>query len=340
MVSLVVIHTIFMREHNRIAKILQRLNPYWNDETVFLEARRIVAAELQVITYKEFLPAVLGDATARRFSLVPSDGAHRNDYDENVRPSVTNEFASAAFRLHSSVDGSLKIYGTRKMEEIIDIPEVMFYPARMRKREFLDEMLNTLTTEPMQDVDGFLPDALTKYMFRAGNPFGVDIASLNIQRGRDHGLRPYNDYRELIGEKRFEDFREFGRYSEKLRRLYSSVDDVDLWVGGLLEPKETGSVLGVTFRNIIADQFSRLKRGDRYFFEYDSKVNPGFFTPEQVVELKKASMSRIICDNRDGILLAKQALNAFKAPGINGNDLYDCSGRDIPRVNLNLWRSL
>lgn len=60
MVSLVVLHMVFMREHNRIAGELQRLNPHWNDEELFLEARRILTAEFQVITYKEFLPAVIG----------------------------------------------------------------------------------------------------------------------------------------------------------------------------------------------------------------------------------------------------------------------------------------
>lgn len=47
-------------------------------------------------------------------------------------------------------------------------------------------------------------------MFRAGNPFGVDLAAINIQRGRDHGLRPYNDYRELVGQPRIKSFDEFG----------------------------------------------------------------------------------------------------------------------------------
>lgn len=67
MVSLVVLHLVFMREHNRIASELQQLNPHWNDEELFLEARRILTAEFQVITYKEFLPAVIGAIFQRLF---------------------------------------------------------------------------------------------------------------------------------------------------------------------------------------------------------------------------------------------------------------------------------
>jgi len=58
--QLTVIHTIWMREHNRVAKTLAILNLTWSRETVFQEARRIVIAEFQHITYSEFLPTLLG----------------------------------------------------------------------------------------------------------------------------------------------------------------------------------------------------------------------------------------------------------------------------------------
>ncbi|KAF2881078.1 hypothetical protein ILUMI_25099 [Ignelater luminosus] len=269
-----------------------------------------------------------------------TDDAYSYNYDQRIEPSILNEFASAAFRFgHSMVDGMLKVYGLDKMEAAIDIPEIMFHPARMRKREFYDQMLSTMTTEPIQDVDNSMADALTRYMFRAGNPFGVDLASINIQRGRDHGLRPYNDYRELVGQPRIKSFDEFGsELGQKLQNVYASVDDIDLWVGGLLELKYDGSVLGLTFRDIIAEQFSRLKRGDKYFFEHDPSVNPGHFSPEQLQELRKVTMSRIICDNRDGILLLRQAPNAFRKPGVPENEFVDCTNPVIPHLNLMYWQ--
>ncbi|CAG9823543.1 unnamed protein product, partial [Phaedon cochleariae] len=340
MITLVVMHTVFMREHNRIASILEKLNPDWDDEQIFLETRQIVIAEFQVITYKEFLPAIIGDLAMEEFDINLAEGnSYSYDYDKKIDPSIINEFSAAAFRYgHSTIDGILKIYGMKRMEQMIEIPEVMFYPSQMRKTKFLDMVLSTLTTERMQDVDSSFPEAVTKYLFRAGMPFGVDLAAINIQRGRDHGIRPYNDYRELSGLPRFTQFSDFGpEYADSLSTVYASVDDIDLWVGGLLEPKDGQGILGKVFRDMIAEQFSRLKKGDRYFFENDPTINPGHFTPEQLVELRKASMSRIICDNNDHILLRRQAKNAFKVPDVPGNEFLDCKSDAIPRMDLSYW---
>ncbi|CAG9859302.1 unnamed protein product [Phyllotreta striolata] len=340
MITLVALHTLFLREHNRIADVLSHLNPTWDDEYVFLEARQIVVAEIQAITYKEFLPAILGYKTMQEFDLNLENGYdYYLGYDSYINPSIINEFSTAAFRFgHSIVDGRLELYEGRKMDQTIFIPEVMFYPSQMRRTKFLDMILSTLTGKPMQAVDRSFSEALTKYLFRGGSPFGVDLPSINIQRGRDHGLRPYNDYRQLSGLPRYNSFEDFGsEVGEKLAKVYRSVDDVDLWVGGLLEEPIEDSLVGPVFRDMIAEQFLRTKRGDRYYFENDPSVNPGHFSPDQLFQLRKASISRIICDNNDHILISRLAPNAFRVPNVNGNDFVDCHSNSIPRVDLRYW---
>lgn len=107
----------------------------------------------------------------------------------------------------------------------------MFNPSRMRKREFYDDMLRTLYTQPMQQVDSSItqgvsiypfhefvdslfpifsvPEQLSRFLFRGDNPFGLDLAAINIQRGRDQGLRSYNDYLELMGVPKLKSFQQF-----------------------------------------------------------------------------------------------------------------------------------
>jgi len=59
-------HVLFLREHNRVAAELKRLN-HWDDEKLYQEARRIVIAELQHMTYNEFLPVILGERALDKY---------------------------------------------------------------------------------------------------------------------------------------------------------------------------------------------------------------------------------------------------------------------------------
>lgn len=109
MISLTVIHILFAREHNRICRELENFNPHWDDERLFLEARRILVAEFQHIVYNQWLPEAVGYEAMHEFDLAVNYPGHSNSYDPYVNPSITNEFATAAFRFgHSIVGGKLR----------------------------------------------------------------------------------------------------------------------------------------------------------------------------------------------------------------------------------------
>ncbi|KAJ2947239.1 hypothetical protein O0L34_g16949 [Tuta absoluta] len=342
-ISLTVFHTIWTREHNRIARALTRLNPTWDEETVFYEARRLVQAQFQHIIYNEWLPALLGPQIMQTFGLNPSAG-YASSYDPHVNPSLTAEFSTAAMRFgHSIVDGRITVPypSTNSVYETLSIPEVMFQPARLRLKHFLDRTILGLSRQPMQSVDPFVTEGLTRYLFHGGNPFGLDLATINIQRGRDWGVRSYNQYRRLIGLPAFDDFYQFGPVTaQRLSSVYSSPEDIDLWIGGLLEEAVEGGIVGPTFAHIIADQFSRLKRGDRYFYEYGSDVNPGVFSPSQLAEIKKVTLARILCDNADGVELISLPPRAFLRADLPGNEPVSCDNYAIPSIDLSRFRDI
>ena len=108
---MVATQTVFMREHNGVAELLMELNPHWDDERLYQETRRILIAQMQHITYNEFLPIVIGRNKMQELGLLPLQKGFSRDYDENVNPSILNEFAAAAFRFgHSLVPGKQEYF--------------------------------------------------------------------------------------------------------------------------------------------------------------------------------------------------------------------------------------
>lgn len=130
--------------------------------------------------------------------------------------------------------------------------------------------------------------------------FGIDLKAFDIQRGRDHGLATYNDYRVLAGLKRaysWEDYLDVISLSDiaRLKKNYASHEDCELSVCGALENHIPGSITGPTFTHIVTEQFYRYRVGDRYFFENEQNN----FSTEQIREIRKASLSRLFCDNTE-----------------------------------------
>jgi peroxidase len=111
-IQLATLHTIFVREHNRLAKELSYINPHWNDERLFQEARKIVAAQIQHISYNEFLPLVIGKEKIYEYGLnLAPPGEYYHGYDPKINSGVRVEFQAAAFRYgHSLVPSYIERY--------------------------------------------------------------------------------------------------------------------------------------------------------------------------------------------------------------------------------------
>jgi len=338
--NLSVLHTVFMREHNRVAEQLARLNPGWSDEKLFQESKRFVTAEYQHIIYNEWLPAVVGKQYMNLYGLFPLSSGHSTDYDTTFDPRITNEFSTAAFRFgHSLIPGIINVYNTvgRNINPSFQLKNAFNKPELLRLNGMFDGLVAGFTRDKMESFDSGFVDDITNNLFD-GDRNGMDLVALNIQRGRDHGLPGYNKYRDICGIGRANSFSDLSRQmavrrTQELQQIYNSVDDIDLFVGMFSERPVNGALVGPTTLCIIGDQFARLKKGDRYFYDLDRQS--GSFTAAQLQEIRKASMSRILCDN-SGVSQLQPLV--FQVPA-SFNPVVSCSSLNtIPRPDIRPWQ--
>lgn len=287
-VALTSMHTLFVREHNRIATELAAENPNLTDEDLYQQARAIVRAQLQVITYNEFLPALLG----------PDALSEYTGYDPTVNPNIANEFSTAAYRFgHSLLSPELQRLdadGNVIEDGNLSLQDAFFNPGEVAEQG-IDSILRGAATQLAQELDTQIIDDVRNFLFGPPGAGGLDLASLNIQRGRDHGLADYNDTRVALGLAPVTSFEQISSNPEvalALEQTYGSVDEIDLWVGGLAEDHLDGASLGETFTSILVDQFERLRDGDRYWYE-------NVFSGRQLRELENATLADIIERNTD-----------------------------------------
>uniref|UniRef100_A0A2K5W5L7 Peroxidasin like n=1 Tax=Macaca fascicularis TaxID=9541 RepID=A0A2K5W5L7_MACFA len=331
--ALTAMHTLWFREHNRLARELSALNPHWDGDTVYQEARKIVGAELQHITYSHWLPKVLGDPGTRMLR------GYRG-YNPNVNAGIINSFATAAFRFGHILINPILYRLNDTLGEIseghLPFNKALFSPSRIIKEGGIDPVLRGLfgVAAKWRATSYLLSLELTQRLFSAAYSAAVDSAATIIQRGRDHGIPPYVDFRvfcNLTSVKNFEDLQNEIKDSEirqKLRKLYGSPGDIDLWPALMVEDLIPGTRVGPTLMCLFVTQFQRLRDGDRFWYE-----NPGVFTPAQLTQLKQASLGRVLCDNGDSIQQV-QADVFVKAE--YPQDYLSCS--EIPKVDLRVWQ--
>lgn len=305
--ALTVIHTIFLREHNRIVEGLRGVNPHWTGEQLFQHARKIVIAQNQHVSYNELLPRILSWNAVNLYGLKLLPQGYYKEYSHTCNPSVVTEFAASAFRIgHSLLRPHIPRLSAN--HQPIDPPLLLrdgFFKVDMISQPgMIDEVSRGLVATPMETLDQFITGEVTNHLFEDRKiPFsGIDLIALNVQRARDHGIPSYNNYRALCNLKRAQTWDDLGReippeVISRLKRLYATVDDIDLFPGSMSERPLQGGLVGPTIACIIAIQFRQLRKCDRHWYENEDPATR--FSEAQLTEIRKVTLSKILCENLD-----------------------------------------
>ncbi len=268
--NLIALHTIFAREHNTVAAEVAAAFPGFNDERIYQLTRHIVAAEFQAVVYHEFIPALTGRKLA-----------DYTGYKPNVVGVISNEFSTAAFRVgHTLLNSTVNSISPAGVTSKRLLRDSFFNPEA-----FLEDTLEGLFRGMMggfaAEVDNGITGEVRNFLIdEPESEEQLDLPALNIQRGRDHGLPTCNRVREQFNLPAFTDFDQVtsdANVQRRLRRAYRDVDNMDTWVCGICEDHVAQSSLGGLFDAIVRSEFTRLRDGDRFYFETD-----GYFTDQQI----------------------------------------------------------
>jgi len=262
--------TLFMREHNYWVGTLKAQHPDWSGDRLYYMAKAITTAEYQNIIYKEFLPVLIGPV------LGPYQG-----YDPSVNAQVTQEFSTAAFRVgHSQISGTQAGIDNSGAEVFTEsLADAFFNDAAKDVTNGIDPLLRNIGTDFSQATDPYAVPELRNLLVAGlvgGGVDKIDLIAIDIQRQRDVGLGTLNQTRKALGMKTYDSYEDLTpdtKLQANLKTVYgeNGIDNVDLFIGGLAEQHADGAVVGPTFQAIIADQFQRLRAGDRFFWQ-----NEGF----------------------------------------------------------------
>lgn len=265
--GLTTLHTLFVREHNRYCDELIA-SGLTNDEEIYQTARKWIGGLIQHISFTEFLPSM-------GIQLNPYSG-----YDPSTQPDINNIFANAAYRIgHTMVTDDLLLLD--KDCNTIEANNSLvgnFFNNTLIQNFGIEPIFRGLSANVQQEIDLKVVDGLRDFLFQIPGvpPAGLDLASLNIQRGRDHGLPDFNSVRQQFLGQKVSYFSQITRDRNLQYRLkfayHGDINNIDPWIGLLAEDHVPGTSVGPTMLAIIKDQFQRLRDGDYYYFENDPAI--------------------------------------------------------------------
>jgi len=321
------IHTLFHNLHNKIANEL--VGSTETDDELFQLARKWNIAFWQNIIYGELLPIIIGVDLMKEYRLFPNSENYMG-YDSGVDPRISH-LSNIALRFgHSMMKTNLKLMkdiGSQspddqnlkivdilgqcwKIEDTADTMAEMYRGMMVSAAACTNSATETMKPTISRNDVGF-----------------VDMISIDIQRSRAIGVASYNRARQFSrtptwgGVANFDDLiPDIGEINvRKLKSLYQSVHDIDLPVGAILEKPIEGAIVGRTYAGILADQFKRLKVGDRFYFENSKQFRNG-----ELSRIYGVTFSHLICWTIDDI--EEVAKNSFIADG----EKVKCS--DLPTL--------
>lgn len=326
-------HTLFVREHNRQCDLLALAHPDWTDEELYQYARKIVGALVQAIVYEEWLPAM-------GVHLTPYTG-----YQSDVNPGLLNVFTGAAFRLgHTLLNSQIQRLdnnGAILPEGNLLLREGFFNPSIVIESGGIEPFIKGMAVQIQQSMDPKVVNDVRNFLFGPPGAGGLDLASININRGRERGLADFNTVRENFGLQPYQFFQQISSNAAvftRLLSLYTDINDIDPWVGMLAEERMPGALFGETIMEIMEYQFKALRDGDRFYYEND----PVLSEAEKDV-IKNTTLHDIIMRNTDITLMQDDVFEAMPHAEICGNMTSTINGlimtedgETVSNVNVSL----
>lgn len=282
--------TLFMREHNYWVGQLHAQHPDWSGDQLYNMARAITTAEYENIVYSEYLPMLIGPV------LGPYNG-----YDSSQNAQISQEFSAAAFRVgHSQISETQEGVDNSGVTTFTQgLSQAFFNSPEMDMANGIDPLLRSLSLDFAQATDVYVVPTLRNLLTASlvgGGVDLIDLIAIDIQRERDVGVGSLNQVRSALG---LAPYRSFAALTSdralqtQLKAVYGSIDQVDLFIGGLAEAHASDAAVGPTFQRIIGDQFSALRAGDRFFW-----LNQGF-DPDTTDMIANTKLADIILRNTD-----------------------------------------
>lgn len=337
------LQTVFVREHNRLVDVIAAQKPSYTAEQQYNLARKIVGAELQAITYKEFLPALMGSAAPTVQGYV---------YNPSQDGSITNSFSHAAFRFGHSVVGDSLLLANNSSQTVGSVPflNAFFNPTLISNDPtMIDKVLMGASLQTSQEVDLLIADTVRNVMFGppGSGAGGTDLMAVDIQRGRDHGIVDYSELRvayDLPAVNNFNQIPTSAATRTKLSNLYgNNINQLDAIVGALTETHLAGSSLGPLMTEIIKNQFIRSRDGDRFFYtgDYNGLYTNGVLNADiaSIINLNTIKLSDIIKLNTgltnisSNLFFAQTLIPSAPIAGDFNNDGF------VNNADLGVWKN-